>query len=144
MSIVIKFEQAGATDISIVGGKASSLGRLVALGFKVPAGFTLSTAAHGEFLHSGELARSIHELLAGLDTSDAAGLEVRTARIRALIEAAEIPVTIATAIRAAYEALGHDINVAVRSSGTAEDLAQASFAGMYDTYLDVRGAGRRV
>ena len=79
-------------------------------------------------------------MLVGLDVNDASELEAHTARIRALIEAAEIPPVIASAIRTAYGRLGHGVNVAVRSSGTAEDLAQASFAGMYDTYLDVRGA----
>ena len=140
MPLVIGFDEVGATDIASVGGKAASLGRLVALGFKVPPGFTLGTAAHSEFLHSGTLARDIHALLGGLDTSDAVALETCTARLRALIEGAPIPAAIVTAILSAYAGLGREVNVAVRSSGTAEDLAQASFAGMYDTYLDVRGA----
>ena len=139
MSLVIPFEDARATDITLVGGKASSLGRLVALGLKVPPGFSVSTLAHGDFLRRNNLAANIHDLVAALDVTDAAGLETRTAHLRALVEAADIPSAIADAIRAAYAEMGDNLNVAVRSSGTAEDLAQASFAGMYDTYLDVRG-----
>ena len=140
MSLVLRFDDALATDIRIVGGKASSLGRLVAFGFAVPPGFSVSTEAHSQFLRSGDLAHHIHELLKDLDASDATELAARTARIRQLIETTDIPPAITAAIRASYAQLGNDMNVAVRSSGTAEDLAQASFAGMYDTYLDVRGA----
>jgi phosphohistidine swiveling domain-containing protein len=140
MSPVIGFEDTHATDPAIVGGKACSLGRLVGGGFRVPAGFAVSTQAHSAFLRHGDLESRIHDLLRALDFDDAPGLELRTAQIRHLIEATEIPIDIAEPVRAAYLQLGDAVNVAVRSSGTAEDLAQASFAGMYDTYLDVRGA----
>ncbi|MBX9605758.1 MAG: hypothetical protein K2Y51_06015 [Gammaproteobacteria bacterium] len=140
MAFVISFDAAGATEPARVGGKAASLGRLVACGFDVPAGFTVSTAAHDEFLAHQGLAARLHTLLADLPFDDAAALERRTAAVRAAIERAEIPAAIAADLRAAYERLCADGYVAVRSSGTAEDLALASFAGMYDTYLDVRGA----
>ncbi len=139
MSNVIGFNHARATDIAAVGGKASSLGRLVASGYRVPPGFSVSTAAHSEFLKTDNLAKRLHQLIATLDFDDAAALEARTAEIRARIVETEIPAAIASEIVAAYAGLGENANVAVRSSGTAEDLAQASFAGMYDTYLDIVG-----
>jgi rifampicin phosphotransferase len=139
MSHVIGFNEERATDSACVGGKASSLGRLVAAGFRVPPGFSVSTQAHSEFLTTSGLAERIHHLIAGLNFDDPADLEARTAEIRSLIVTTDIPPAIAEAIVSAYEGLGGTPNVAVRSSGTAEDLAQASFAGMYDTYLDIVG-----
>ncbi|MSR14183.1 MAG: hypothetical protein EXR86_06365 [Gammaproteobacteria bacterium] len=137
MSNVIGFNEPRATDIAAVGGKASSLGRLVANGYRVPPGFSVSTEAHSVFLTTDNLAHRLRHIIATLDFDDAAALEARTAEIRALIVNTEIPATIASEIVAAYEGLGANVNVAIRSSGTAEDLAQASFAGMYDTYLDI-------
>lgn len=139
MSNVIGFNHARATDINAVGGKASSLGRLVANGYRVPPGFSVSTAAHSEFLNTDNLAERLHQLIATLDFDDAAALEARTAEIREHIVNTTIPASITSDIVAAYAGLGGNVNVAVRSSGTAEDLAQASFAGMYDTYLDIVG-----
>ncbi len=140
MSYVIGFSDANATRSDAVGGKAASLGRLVANGFRVPPGFSVSTNAHSEFLATDGLGARIHAIVATLDFDDAAGLEARTSEIRALIEQTDIPPAIAESIVSAYSALGPQLNVAVRSSGTAEDLAQASFAGMYDTYLDIVSA----
>ena len=91
MSLVLGFHDAGATESGIVGGKAASLGRMVALGFNVPPGFSVCTQAHSEFLSNGGVALRIRELLVGIDVNDAAELEARTSRIRALIEAAELP-----------------------------------------------------
>ncbi|MGD9600376.1 MAG: PEP/pyruvate-binding domain-containing protein [Gammaproteobacteria bacterium] len=139
MPLVIGFEDADATDLRKVGGKASSLGRLVNHGFPVPPGFSVSTEAHDRFLATRDLATRIHARVAALDFDDAPALERRTAEIRAEIAATPLPPEIAEAVGNAYRALGEDAYVAVRSSGTAEDLEQASFAGMYDTYLDVRG-----
>jgi len=144
MPLVIGFEDADATDLRKVGGKASSLGRLVAHGFPVPPGFSVSTEAHGRFLAAGDLAARIRPRIANLDFDDAPALARRTAEIRAEIEATPLPPEVVEAIGAAYRALGDDAYVAVRSSGTAEDLQQASFAGMYDTYSrPCGGAGPR-
>ena len=78
-------------------------------------------------------------LVAGLDYADVHGLQLDSARIRSAIEDAPMPDEIADEIRKAYTAIGPEVYVAVRSSGTAEDTEGASFAGMHDTYLDVRG-----
>ncbi|MGE0859308.1 MAG: PEP/pyruvate-binding domain-containing protein [Gammaproteobacteria bacterium] len=139
MSLVIGLDDPRATHCALVGGKACSLGRLAALGFHVPPGFTVSTHAHDEFLAADGLHTRLRAQLGELDTNDALALERQTAAIRALIEAQPLPPTIVAAIATAYAALGDEVYVAVRSSSTAEDPAVASFAGMYDTHLDVYG-----
>ncbi len=139
MAHIIAFTEPGATEIASVGGKAASLGRLVDLGFRVPPGFTISTDAHSLFLSSEGLAGKVHDIVADLDYDDPADLEIETQKIRDLMLAVELPRELSDQITAAYESLGDDLYVAVRSSGTAEDLAGASFAGLYDTYLDISG-----
>lgn len=139
MSHVVGFDNEFATDISVVGGKASSLGRLVGYGYPVPPGFTVSTHAHSRFLESADLAEQIHEVVTKLDFDDAAGLESRTGEIRELITSTTMPTALIDEIQDDYTRLGPETYVAVRSSGTAEDLADSSFAGMYDTYLDILG-----
>jgi pyruvate,water dikinase len=106
----------------------------------VPAGFTVSTDAYREFVRMGGLAEVISTCLSGLDHSDLEKLELATAEVRAAFLAAEVAPTLEATLTAAYDGLG-GTHVAVRSSGTAEDLAEASFAGQHDTYLDVHGAG---
>jgi rifampicin phosphotransferase len=118
------------------GGKGANLGRLARGGFAVPPGFVVGTRAHDA--HVERLKDTISEGLAAIDYGDASRLEETAARIRATIVAAEVPAAVAADIRAGYAKLGHAF-VAVRSSGTAEDLEGASFAGLHDTYLDVRG-----
>ena len=139
MGYVVWFGDVGCEDHGLVGGKAASLGRLVGAGFPVPSGFTVSTEAHDEFLSAGNLVVQIKEILAATDFGDAEGLERQTEQIRALIVASPIPDDVAGQVIDAYRALGDEPFVAVRSSGTAEDLAEASFAGLHDTYLDVKG-----
>ncbi|MBX9607231.1 MAG: hypothetical protein K2Y51_13485 [Gammaproteobacteria bacterium] len=139
MSLVIGLDDPRATQCELVGGKACSLGRLASLGLHVPPGFTVSTHAHDEFLAADGLHTRIRAQLGQLDTDDALALERQTAAIRALIEAQPLPPKIVAAITTAYAALGDEAYVAVRSSSSADDLAVVSFAGMYDTYLDVRG-----
>ena len=140
---VVGFDDAAASDHALVGGKAASLGRLIKAGFPVPAGFSISTAGYRSFM-SG-LHTQITSILASADYAHAAHLEAQAQSIRALICATPVPVDLATAICAAYAGLGAasgantGVLVAVRSSGTAEDLAEASFAGLHDTFLDVEG-----
>ena len=128
---------------ALTGGKGASLARLVQAGFTVPAGAVLTTAAYAGFV--ADMAGEIAASLAGVEAGDRAGLEAAAAAIRARIEARPLPSETATAIAAAYASLtGAEPGapppfVAVRSSGTAEDLAGASFAGMHDTFLDVCG-----
>lgn len=120
----------GRRDIAVVGGKAANLGELIRAGFAVPAGFALTTAAYRAHLWAGGAQREITALSSGRKRTGAA--------VRAAILAAEVPPVVADAIRDAYRELGGGA-VSVRSSATAEDLAEAAFAGQQDTFLDVVG-----
>ncbi|HKT05324.1 MAG TPA: PEP/pyruvate-binding domain-containing protein [Rugosimonospora sp.] len=129
-------------DTALVGGKAASLGELVAAGTAVPPGFAVTTAAFRDALSTLD-----QSSVDGLDPGDVAALARVTAGIRAEIERAPLPEPLCDAILAAYASLrGAAVGpalgpaVAVRSSATAEDSADASFAGLQDTYLWVRGA----
>lgn len=128
--------------LETVGGKGASLARLVAAGLPVPDGFHVTTAAYRRFVAANDLQSRI---LAALETADAgqpATLEATSLEIGALFAAAQTPPDVAGAVALAYAALtGRDPVVAVRSSATAEDLPEASFAGQQDTYLNVRGYG---
>ena len=137
----IWFDDPRAIDIALVGGKGANLGRLTEAGFDVPGGFILGTAAYAAHLEAGgRLKSQIAAILAKVDYDDAADLERSVTQIRRAITAETMPATLAEEIRQGYARLGQESYVAVRSSGTAEDLAGASFAGLHDTYLDRRGA----
>jgi len=129
----------GSTELATVGGKGASLGRLVKAGFPVPPGFVVTTGAYAEFVRANDLEVKIEEILRGLDYGNPDQVEEDTAKIRDAIVGCRLPDGLAGEIVRAYESLGDEPYVAVRSSGTAEDLAGASFAGLYDTYLDIRG-----
>jgi len=145
---IIWFEELRNTDVPIVGGKNASLGEMVAnlatQGIKVPRGFAIPAGAYRRFLEENALGATIASSLAAF----AAGkrtLEETGAAIRHAILGGDWPTDIADAVCLAYEALGRhagraDIDVAVRSSATAEDLPDASFAGQQETYLNIRGA----
>ena len=124
--MIILFDDTRAVDVALVGGKAASLARLSQAGFRVPPGFTLSTAAQAEFFAAHDLNATIAALLAKLDYDDPVALENVTTQIRALIESHPLPEGIAADVERHYAVLGADSYVAVRSSGTAEDLADAS------------------
>lgn len=136
---VVDFLSPLSDERGVVGGKAASLGKLAKAGFPVPPGFTVTTEAFSAFLDAADLRTEIAAAVARLDFGDAAGLEVRTAAIRELIQSRPIPADVEAAIRDAYAGLGEEGYVAVRSSATAEDMEDASFAGLHDTYLDIRG-----
>jgi pyruvate,water dikinase len=135
---VLKFDAKDACEHDLVGGKGANLGRMTAASFPVPPGFTVTTAAYSTFLEADGLSDAIVAQVDGLEQDNAEALERGTARIRELIVGKEMPAELATEITRAYSALGRSY-VAVRSSGIAEDLAEASFAGMHDTYLDIYG-----
>ena len=141
---VRRFEEIGLADLPEVGGKNASLGELVRAlaprGVRVPEGFAVTATAYRDFVVTAGLARTIEASLDGLDCSDVDDLRRRGLAIREAILAAPLPDAIAQAILAAYRRLGPDVDVAVRSSATAEDLPDASFAGQQETYLNVRGA----
>ena len=139
---IIWFNDPQAHNPRLVGGKGANLGRLTSAGFPVPTGFTVSTAAYRVFIATHGLQDVIGAALQGLDYADAAAVTGAASRIRAALLACPLSDALARTIDAAYAQLGaSDTRCAVRSSGTAEDLAEASFAGMHDTYLDICGAG---
>ena len=134
-------------DIPLVGGKNASLGEmfreLTPRGVKVPDGFAITAEAYRHFLGEAKLDAKIQELLAGLDTSDLDNLRQRGSQVRQAILAAELPRDLEDEIIHAYDTFRgthlHPVDVAVRSSATAEDLPDASFAGQQETYLNVQG-----
>jgi pyruvate,water dikinase len=136
---IVGFQFPGGSEHALVGGKGANLGLLATAGFPVPPGFTVTTEAYRGFF-TGALADKIAGIVAGIDVSDIAGVEKATADIRDLICATPFPEDLERDLAEAFTALGAE-RVAVRSSGTAEDLADSSFAGMHDTYLDVVASG---
>jgi pyruvate, water dikinase len=137
------FEGLSRADTEIAGGKGANLGELTRAGLPVPPGFVVCAPAYAEFCDAGELRDWIGERLARVDVEDTDELDRATAEVRAKMDAEPLPPALGDAIRDAYEGLGgHDrrLPVAVRSSATAEDTESASFAGMNETILNVRGA----
>jgi phosphohistidine swiveling domain-containing protein len=128
--------------LETVGGKGASLARLVTAGLPVPDGFHVTTAAYRRFVADNDLQPGILAALEPVDVSQPATLEAVSTAICALFVAAQTPPDVAGAVALAYAALaGRDPVVAVRSSATAEDLPEASFAGQQDTFLNVDGYG---
>lgn len=142
---VFPFSQLRMTDVDRVGGKNASLGELLSqltsAGIRVPDGFATTAEAFRLFLKEGGLEDRIHARLAKLDVDDVKALAAAGAEIRGWIESAPFPAELEKDIREFYEWLreGRDISVAVRSSATAEDLPDASFAGQQETVLNVVG-----
>jgi pyruvate,water dikinase len=142
---VIPFEQLGMHDVETVGGKNASLGEMIGslakLGVQVPGGFATTAHAYREFLKQGGLDARIRTELAGLNVDDVTKLAATGARIRGWILATPFPPEIEKAVLEQLRKMsdGRDIAVAVRSSATAEDLPEASFAGQQETFLNVRG-----
>lgn len=138
MSWILQFDDALATDLEIVGGKGASLARLAQAGYPVPPGFTITTAAYATFIADNALGAQLASMVDGLKYDDLDDLERRTQQLRTLVESATLSTEMRAIIERHYRALGDDVRVAVRSSATAEDLPDASFAGQHDTYLDVQ------
>jgi pyruvate,water dikinase len=138
-ALVRGFGELSRADVDFAGGKGANLGELTAAGMPVPAGFVVGAPAYRAFVEDTGLRERIAELLDGLDVDDTAALQRTAERVRAAIEAGDLPAAVADAIRVAYADLDGEPAVAVRSSATAEDTASASFAGMNETFLNVRG-----
>ena len=142
---VIAFNQLGKHDVELVGGKNSSLGEMIShlgnLGVNVPNGFATTSDAFNRFLNETGLLDKINAELKDLDVDDVELLAQTGAKIRGWIIDQELPKDLEDEIRAAFNELsgGQDIAVAVRSSATAEDLPDASFAGQQETFLNIRG-----
>ncbi|GAB4095487.1 phosphoenolpyruvate synthase [Brachybacterium horti] len=141
------YSELGMDDLEQVGGKNASLGEMVShladLGVSVPDGFATTAEAYREFLGATGLAERIDEELRALDTEDTQALAATGRRIRELVIDQPFPAELEAGIREAYETLsagsGDETSFAVRSSATAEDLPDASFAGQQETFLNVRG-----
>ena len=138
------FTEVDKEDIPVVGGKGANLGELTSKGVKVPPGFCVTAGAYSEFIEKTNLQEEILKILEGLDTEDSIELELRSSDIRKLIIQAETPKEIEQDIIDSYKEFAGQVNVkdpevAIRSSATAEDLPDASFAGQQDTYLHISG-----
>jgi pyruvate,water dikinase len=140
-SYVVPFDRIAIRDVPLVGGKNASLGELTRIGIPVPPGFALSVLFYREFLSKSGLTDYIRKELAGLDVSNVEELQKVGGSIRSRILNSSFPSNLEEAIREGYLALsgGAALPVAVRSSATTEDSADASFAGQQDTYLNVVG-----
>jgi pyruvate,water dikinase len=135
---VLWFTEVGKQDIPLVGGKGANLGEITQAQIPVPPGFIVTARTYSRFLEQSGLRPTIEKLLSHLDYNDSARLQRVSEEIKSLIRSAPVPQQIATDIKEAYRQLGGG-PVAVRSSATAEDLADASFAGQQATFLNVVG-----
>ena len=147
---VLTLDQLGMSDVELVGGKNASLGEMICnlkdLGVDVPGGFATTSHAYRDFLRTGGLDEKINGLLRGLDVDDIEALTSAGRDIRQWIVDTPLPDRLMDEVSAAFTEMseGRDIAVAVRSSATAEDLPDASFAGQQETFLNVRGLDRLV
>lgn len=148
MKYIKFFKELNNKDIPLVGGKNASIGEmfqeLVPVGIKVPNGFAITSDAYWYLLDSGGIRQKIIDLLAGVDVTEIDVLKTRSKQIRELIFGTPLPTDLRDEIFEAYRILSEEYgmkyaDVAVRSSATAEDLPDASFAGQQDTYLSVKG-----
>ena len=142
---VIKLEELGMDDVDIVGGKNASLGEMISnlsgLGVSVPGGFATTSAAYRDFLSANGLDKKISKVLDELDVDDIDALTSAGDTIRNWILETPLPDRLMEIVASSWDEMsgGNDIAVAVRSSATAEDLPEASFAGQQETFLNVRG-----
>nr|WP_100814538.1 PEP/pyruvate-binding domain-containing protein [Microbacterium lacus] len=144
LNLVHTFTDLTQGEVGIHGGKGASLITMTGAGMPVPPGFVITIGAFDEFRDVSGLSRLIEQVLGDLDENDVAAVDAASARIRSALEEATIPAAVRGQIDDAYAALmrriGTETPVAVRSSATAEDLPDASFAGQQDTYLWISGA----
>ncbi len=144
---ILWFEELGKDDIPLVGGKNANLGEMIKRKIPVPPGFAITAHAYNEFITKTGIAEKIYKIIGETvsDVNNPKQFEEASKKIRRLIESTPMPSEIDTAVRNAYNELSKqtriaEVFVAVRSSATAEDLPDASFAGQQETYLNVKGA----
>jgi pyruvate, water dikinase len=145
MKFVEFFEDLNKEDVAIAGGKGANLGELTQAGIPVPPGFVITAATYERFMEETDISDEVMDILNALDVNKNKELQEASRKIKKIIIETSIPKDISTIIIEAYNALCHRIGienvfVAVRSSATAEDLPEASFAGQQETYLNIRGA----
>ncbi len=145
--LVLWYDKLTKSDIPIVGGKNANLGEMTQAGIPVPPGFAVTAYAYKRFITETNIAQRIYQMIKEtiIDVDNPKQYEEASKKIRKIIETAEMPEKIKETIKDAYQKLGAktngtEVSVAVRSSATAEDLPDASFAGQQETYLNVKGA----
>lgn len=147
LKYIINFSELRIKDVSVVGGKNASLGEMInALtnkGVRVPDGFAITASAHRDFLFQSGVGAGMKKVLPVLNPRDLVSLKKQSAILRKMVLKHELPPTLTREITIAYKNLckreGREVEVAVRSSATAEDLPNASFAGQFESFLNVRG-----
>jgi len=141
-ALVLPFSKIDKDDVALVGGKSANLGEMTQAGFPIPPGFSLTSHAYQKVIDYNELEDNIRQLLKGLDVHDSKKLQSVAKKIQHLILKADIPPELTKEIFHHYRQLGTSKNpalVAVRSSATAEDLPDASFAGQQESFLNIKG-----
>ncbi|HDM22549.1 MAG TPA: hypothetical protein ENG20_02045, partial [Methanomicrobia archaeon] len=143
---VLWFDEIGMKDVGLVGGKNASLGEmyrnLKSKGVEVPGGFAITAYAYKYLIKETGIENKIVEILSDLDVNDIKNLREKGKKIREIISNVEFPEELEEAVLEAYHKMmeeDKDLTVAVRSSATAEDLPDASFAGQQETYLNIKG-----
>jgi pyruvate,water dikinase len=145
--LVLWFDEITMDDVPLVGGKNASLGemyqRLTSQGVNIPWGFAITAYAYRYLIKEAQIEQAIKDALAGLNTHDMENLRTRGQRVRSIIRHSEFPADLTQAIIEGYRKMegryGKAVDVAVRSSATAEDLPDASFAGQQETFLNIKG-----
>jgi pyruvate,water dikinase len=145
--LILWFDEITIHDVPLVGGKNASLGemyqKLTSKGVNIPGGFAITAYSYQYLLRESQIEEAIRDALQGLDTHDMANLQQRGERVRGIIGHTEFPPALTEEILTGYrtmeERYGTGVDVAVRSSATAEDLPDASFAGQQETFLNIRG-----
>ena len=145
--LILWFDKVRNTDVPLVGGKNASLGEMINAGMPVPPGFAITAYAYEKFIKETKISTTIYKIIQETikDPEDPKQYDSASKEIRKLIEKTKIPKELVIAFKSAYTKLNKELKtknsfVAVRSSATAEDLPDASFAGQQDTYLDVQGS----
>jgi pyruvate,water dikinase len=140
---VVWVHEVGKADIAVAGGKGANLGEMVQVGFPVPPAFVVTAQAYADFVNSSGLRKQVDDALKGLNPDDNRALHEASEKVRKLFTQAKLPDDLARQVKEAYASLSKGSDggafVAVRSSATAEDLPEASFAGQQETFLNVRG-----
>lgn len=137
---ILWFKDINHTNLAQVGGKGANLGEMVQAGFPVPDGFVVTAQAYFRFIKENSLEQKIRQILKSLDVNKSQDLQKAAKEVQKVILQAKMPADLAKEIETAYNKLGKNVDVAVRSSATAEDLPDASFAGQQATFLNIKHA----